>query len=99
MLDPSYVAATVYAAVSAALVDGLFAPGVLALGEPLYRSRIEEIVCAVPGVLATHHMRLVWRRGWLWHFSSGPRFNPGAGGFFTLTAADLSLSEEVDADD
>jgi len=98
-LDPSYVAPIVYAAVSAALVDGLFAPGVLALGEPLYRSRIEEIVCAIPGVLATHHMRLVWTRGWLWHFSSGPRFDPGAGGFFILTAADLSLSEEVDADD
>jgi predicted phage baseplate assembly protein len=98
-LDPSYVAATVDAAVNAALVGGLFAPGVLALGEPLYRSRIEEIVCAIPGVLATHHMRLVWTRGWLWHVSSGPCFNPGAGGFFTLTAADLSLSEEVDADD
>jgi predicted phage baseplate assembly protein len=98
-LDPSYVAATVYAAVSAALIDGLFARGVLALGEPLYRSRIEEIVCAIPGVLATHHMRLVWRRDWFRFFSSGPRFDPGGGGFFTLTAADLSLSEEVDADD
>ena len=44
-------------------------------------------------------LRLVWTRGWLWHASSGPRFNPGAGGFFTLTPADLSLSEEVDAHD
>jgi hypothetical protein len=98
-LDPGYVAATAYAAVSAALVDGLFAPGVLALGEPLYRSRIEEIAGTIPGVLATHQMRLVWTRGGIWQFSSGPRFDPGAGGFFTLPATDLSLSEEVDADD
>jgi predicted phage baseplate assembly protein len=99
-LDPSYQAAAVYAQVGSALVDGLFAPGVLALGEVLYRSRIEEAVCAIPGVLATHHLRMTWSRGgMLMFFSTGPRFDPGSGGFFTLTAAGLALSEEAGADD
>jgi hypothetical protein len=98
-LDPTYVAAAVYAQVDSALVDGLFAPGVLALSEPLYRSRIEGAVCAIPGVLATHRLRMTWWRGQFRFFSYGPRFNPGSGGFFTLTATDLALSEEVGADD
>jgi hypothetical protein len=100
-LDPTYVAADVRARVGEALVgaDGLFAPGVLDLGETLYRSRIEEVVCTVPGVLATHKLHLWWFRGWKLHSSYGPRFSPGDGGFFTLTDADLSLSEEVETDD
>jgi hypothetical protein len=97
-LDPSYVADAVYADVRAALVAGLFAPGVLALGEPLYRSRIEEVVTDIAGVRATHHMRMFWLRNGT-HLSSGPRFTPGDGGFFTLTADHLFLSEEVEVDD
>jgi predicted phage baseplate assembly protein len=97
-LDPSYVAAAVFAEVRTALVDGLFAPGVLALGEPLYRSRIEEVVTDVPGVLATHGLRMLWLRNGF-HFSSGPRFSPGDGGFFTLTANHVFLSDEVQVDD
>jgi hypothetical protein len=92
-LDPSYVAADVYAAIASALVDppgGLFAPGVLSLGEVLYRSRIEAVVCAVPGVLATHDLTMKWFSNW-WHISGGPRFVPGNGGFFTLTKDRLHL--------
>jgi hypothetical protein len=102
-LDPSYVADDVFAQVTAALTDpeiGLFAPGVLALGEVLYRSRIEEVVCAVPGVLAAHRVRLTWQLGWFFIFffqlGYGPRFDPGPGGFFTLDAGDLLLSEELE---
>jgi hypothetical protein len=97
-LDPSYVAAAVFAQVRSVLVDGLFAPGVLALGEPLYRSRIEEAVTDVPGVLASHGLKMLWLRNGF-HFSSGPRFSPGDGGFFTLTANHVFLSDEVQADD
>jgi hypothetical protein len=101
-LDPTYVSGEVQKAVASVLVDepaGLFAPGVLSLGEPLYRSRIEEVVCAVPGVLTTHKMRMIWFRNWVLHSSTGPRFNPGDGGYFTMAAENLFLSHEVDADD
>jgi len=89
------VADTVIAQVRSALLDGVFAPGHGALGAPLYRSRIEEIVCAIPGVLATHHMWLLWQRGSAFFGSDGARFDPGPGGFFTMTADTLFLSEEV----
>jgi hypothetical protein len=97
-LDPSYVADAVYAQVRTAVVDEIFAPGVLALGEPLYRSHIEQVVTDVPGVLATHNLLMLWiRTGW--HVSAGPRFDPGAGGFFALSPQYLLLSEEVAVDD
>jgi hypothetical protein len=96
-LDGSYVAEAVYAQVRAAVLDGLFAPGVLALGEPLYRSRIEEVVTAVPGVLATHQLLMLWLRNGL-HSSTGPRFSPGSGGFFTMRPEHLFLAEEAAVD-
>jgi predicted phage baseplate assembly protein len=101
-LDPSYVAADVTAQAAHVLLDapgGLFAPGVLGLGEPLYRSRIEQVLCAVPGVIATHGLLLLVltrariRRIW----SDGPRFDPGPGGFFTLAAGDLDVRGVSDA--
>jgi hypothetical protein len=100
-LDPSYVAADVGTAVTSALVDGLFAPGFLGLGEVLYRSRIEEVVLAVPGVLATRGLTARWTSGfWFLLFrSAGPRFDPGAGGFFTLAADDLVLFDQEPAND
>ena len=96
-LDPSYVAADVIAQAVHVLVDapdGLFAPGVLGLGEPLYRSRIEQVLCAVPGVIATHRLLLSAGRGRLVKrfWSDGPRFDPGPGSFFTLRADDLDVS-------
>ncbi|TQF68271.1 hypothetical protein FK531_14280 [Rhodococcus spelaei] len=102
-LDPTYVPAPVFAGVRAALLDppgGLFAPGVLALGETLYRSRIEEVVCAVPGVLATHHVTMSWR----WNrfiplispHGNEDRYWPGDGGYFQLDADGLRLDQEVD---
>jgi hypothetical protein len=106
--DPSYVAADVQAAVTTAVVDGLFAPGILGLGEVLYRSRIEATVLAVPGVLATHRLRMRWTTagpqvllwwGGLRPWSTGPRFDPGPGGYFTLAPDGLALSEEVSDDD
>ncbi len=103
-LDPTYVPDAVYSQVSTAVLAEIFAPGVLALGEPLYRSRIEEVVTDVPGVLAVHDLLMSWSivgRGILAFrvTSSGPRFDPGAGGFFALLATDLQLSQEVPAGD
>ena len=97
-LDPFYVADAVYAQVRSALVEQIFAPGVLALGEPLYRSRIEQAVTDLPGVLATHDLLMAWIRAG-WHVSAGPRFQPGAGGYFALDPKYVFVSEEVAAGD
>jgi len=86
----------VVAAVTAALLDdtdGLFAPGARTLGEPLYRSEIERVVCEVPGVLSTSQLTLTrWWWGWYKYTTPGPRFDPGQGGFFTLAPTDLHVS-------
>jgi len=102
-IDPSYVADKVYTQVRATLIDQIFAPGILPLGEPLYRSRVEEVVADVPGVLATDDLLMVWVRNGL-HWSLGPRFEPGGGGFFTLKPElvflyDVVLPDEGDADE
>ena len=98
-LDPAYVPAGVLTKVRSALLDppgGLFAPGVLGLGQPLYRSRIESVVCAVPGVIATHDLLIRWQRPDGDQTSSGARYSPGDGGFFDLSADGLLLAPEAD---
>lgn len=107
----NYVIEDVVAAARAALLNppgspgrpGLFTPGVLAIGETLYRSRIES-VCAVPGVVAIRRLRL---RQAGWHLAAyewlgtdlrdanGPRFTPGEGGYFNLSADQLIVDAEV----
>ena len=101
-LDPSYVAAGVLAGVRSALLDppaGLFAPGVLGLGQALYRSRIESVVCAIPGVIATRDLLIRWRRPDGEQASSGARYSPADGGFFDLSAERLLLAPEADPDE
>ncbi len=93
-IDPAFVADDVVSAARTALLDGLFAPGVLQIGQTLFRSQIEA-ACQVPGVLAVHGITMSWARFTgsgrrfgvllLLHVSAhGPRFSPGEGGFFTL---------------
>jgi hypothetical protein len=93
--------APVREAVQDALLDpltGLFAPGILALGEPLYRSRIEA-TCFVPGVTAVHDLDLwvetsdlflIWFLG-----GDRPRYVPGEGGYFDLDPASLTINVEA----
>jgi hypothetical protein len=90
-VDPRYVAAAVLAAVREALL-GLFAPGVLGLGEVLYRSRVESVALAVPGVLALHHLEFAWLRGGA--RSARHRFDPGPGGYFALAPGFPWLRQE-----
>ena len=74
----------------------------LALGEPLYRSRIEEAVTDVPGMLGVHDLLMSWRATPIFGVrttSPGPRFSPGPGGFFTLQQTDLQLCQAVESDD
>lgn len=102
-IDAGYVPEAVYGEVRTALL-ALFAPGVLALGAPLYRSRLERVITDVPGVLATHDLRMRWRRPGVFPFggtstvSGGPRFSPGPGGFFTITPERVLLPREENGD-
>ena len=93
-VDPQYVIAPVIHQARQAVLDELFAPGRLALGEPLYRSEIERVLTDVPGVLASRQLRFYWIRGNL-HISAGPRFDPGGGGFFATIAQLILLTGEV----
>jgi predicted phage baseplate assembly protein len=96
-LDPAFVADDVVAAVRSSLLDGLFAPGTLEIGEILYRSQIEA-ACDLPGVLAVHNLRMVYRRSsgyWITKIR-GPRFSPGEDGYFDL-AGERLLVEAVSA--
>ncbi|GHJ47487.1 hypothetical protein Cs7R123_48290 [Catellatospora sp. TT07R-123] len=88
--DPLYLAADLADAVRADLL-ALFAPGGLEVGETLYRSRIEA-VCDRPGVLAVHRLWMNWTGH---DDDEGPRFSPGAGGYFAVTADRLHLVTEV----
>ncbi|MEU4244754.1 baseplate J/gp47 family protein [Actinoplanes sp. NPDC026619] len=90
-IDPSRVVATVRRRVAAALT-GLFGAGVLGLGDRLYRSRIEQVVCGVPGVLAARDLRLRWPGSGA-QPPDGPFFDPGPGGFFAFDPADLRFAE------
>jgi Baseplate J-like protein len=101
-VSPKYVLDDVVTAARNALVGatGLFAPGVLAIGETLYRSRIES-VSMLPGVVAIHRLRLEPELEYaalyekvLWD-SRGPRFVPGDGGYFQLASGHLTVNAEV----
>lgn len=87
-IDPSFVVADVLVAVTTA-ITGLFAPGVLALGDPVFRSRVEQVVLAAPGAVAVAALSIGFS-GSAWEI--GPRLDPGAGGFCTLAPGDLTLT-------
>lgn len=93
-VEHDYLPEAVAAEAREAVLSGLFAPGVRALGEPLYRSEIERVLTDVPGVLASRKLRLYWVRSGL-HSSPGPRFLPGDGGYFHVTPNLLLLATEV----
>lgn len=93
-VDPQYVIEPVVDQARQAVLDELFAPGILALGEPLYRSELERVLTDVPGVLASRQLRFYWIRKGL-HVSAGPRFDPGDGGFFHLLPQLVLLTGEV----
>jgi hypothetical protein len=93
-VDPQYVVEPVVDGAREAVLAELFAPGALALGEPLYRSELERVLTDVPGVLASRQLRFYWIRNGL-HISSGPRFDPGDGGFFHVLPQFALLTGEV----
>ena len=101
--DPAYVPADVQARVAAALLDapgGLFAPGVLQIGEALFRSRLEA-ACAAPGLVAVRDVALVDKsNGGLPLFnwdSATTAYRPGERCWFDLAAERLMVTMEVAA--
>jgi hypothetical protein len=83
------------AAVSTALTDtetGLFGSWQLAIGQPLFDSRIEAAVLAVPGVVAIIASTFI--AGGV--TDPGPLHNPGEGCFYTLDPADFTPIPEPD---
>jgi len=75
---------------------GLFAPGRIRIGEPLYRSEIYAACLAIAGTRAVRGLA-VTRLG-----STPPlpgiRYAPGEGGFFTVDATDVHLVPEAELD-
>jgi hypothetical protein len=99
--------AAVTAGVRTALLDpetGLFSPSALGIGQALYRSQIEAACCAVAGVrslpVANFEVRPVIPLAWLWWTAlpfrqTGPRYDPGEGGWFDLDPVDLIVATET----
>jgi hypothetical protein len=80
--QPDAVVAQATAAV-ADPVSGLFSPGEMAIGQPLYRSTVTAALM-VPGVLAVHALFV--------SSSENEVFDPGQSGFYVLSAAALDIS-------
>lgn len=100
-VDPARVTATVIAAVKAALDDpetGVFGTSRVRIGAGFYRSEVYEACLAVPGAIAVHGLSVSTHRyGWRWRREPGPRYAPGEGRYFQLTAGGVVVTEEVTA--
>jgi hypothetical protein len=89
-LDPDYIAADVLTALDDVLtadLDGILVPEQLGIGVPLYRSRLEAAVMAVPGI--TNITALDWNGGGFDDYAETPG---DAGAFDFLTAGDVVLN-------
>jgi hypothetical protein len=92
--DPRRIEADVLTDIRAALMDtetGLLAPERIGIGLPLFRSRIFEIVLAVPGALAV--------TGLHWNGAAFAPYGiePGAGKYFDFENGTLLLNGKADA--
>jgi predicted phage baseplate assembly protein len=89
-LDPDYIAADVLTALDDVLtadLDGILVPEQLGIGVPLYRSRLEAAVMAVPGI--TNITALDWNGAGFDDYAETPG---DAGAFDFLTAGDVVLN-------
>jgi hypothetical protein len=90
-INPSYLEATVLAQVRAALMDpltGLLSPERIGIGVALFRSRVYEFVCAVPGVASVPDLQLNYAPFTDWGVT------PGAGNYFDFEKGSLLLNGE-----
>jgi hypothetical protein len=101
VVDPSYVLAEVVHAATTALVDpdlGILGTHVVKIGQSIFQSQIYQACLRVPGAIAVLNLQLLGAA--IQTCSECPdcdfRFDPGEGGFFTVTtAADQIISPEV----
>jgi predicted phage baseplate assembly protein len=85
-VNPNYDLNAVAALAVTALTDadaGLFGANNIGIGQAVYRSQIYAVCLAVPGAAAVHNLSVTGAT------PGGPdyRFDPGPGGFFTLSSA------------
>ena len=101
VVDPSYVPSDVVTAATAAVVDpdrGLLGAHAVVIGQSIFQSQIYQACLDVPGAVAVHSLQL--SGAIVQTCSECPdcdfRFDPGEGGFFTVTTrADQIISPEV----
>jgi predicted phage baseplate assembly protein len=101
VVDPFHVLADVVSAATVALVDpdrGIFGVHAVKIGQSMFQSRIYQTCLSVPGAVAVHSLQL---SGAILQTCTECsdcdfRYDPGEGGFFTVTtAADQIISPEV----
>ena len=90
-VDPQYDPAATLTAVTNALIDpnaGLLGANAVQIGQSLFLSQIYRVCVrpAVPGALALHNLSVTGSPG-----GTDYRFDPGEGGYFTLTMANLQI--------
>jgi hypothetical protein len=92
--DPRFDPDAIGPQVVSALVGdaGLFSPGRIRIGEPLYDSQIYAACLAVPGTIAVRDLAITGDAGPL----PGVRHEPGEGGFFTTSAPHVHIALEVE---
>lgn len=96
VIDPRYVAATVIAEATSALIDpaaGLLGTNVIRIGQTIYSSQIYKACLSVAGAIAVHDLEVTG----LPVFGSDFQINPGEGGFLQLTSQTLTINPEVSA--
>jgi hypothetical protein len=100
-VDPAYVLDDVVTAATASLVDpdhGLLGQNVVQIGQSIFESQIYQACRKVAGVTAVHNLTFTGATGPSCSCcaSGDYRFDPGEGGFFTVTTpADQIISPEV----
>ena len=95
IVTPGMDADAIKAAATAALADpdtGVFSANTLPIGQPVFDSQIEAAVLSVKGAVAI--AQATFTRGGA--ADAGPLHDPGEGGYFALTAADVSITTEPD---
>lgn len=95
IVTPGMDSGAIVAAAVAALVDpdtGIFSPNTLPVGQPVFDSQIEAGVLSVKGAVAIAKQAFTLNGA----ADAGPLHDPGEGGYFALTAADVSITPEPD---
>ncbi len=95
IITPGMDGDAISAAAIAALADpdtGLSSGNTLPIGQPVFDSQIEAAVLSIEGAVAIAVQ--VFRKAGA--VDAGPLHNPGEGGYFDLTAADITIVTEPD---